>query len=329
MSLSRQFAKATAFVAFAALSHASFSSTGAAQTARIEVHPIKTMTLTDQQFLIGAKDGPEVIIGGELRLPKLGSDRLPAVVLMHGSGGISAYVNDWIPVLNSLGIATFLVDSFTGRGLTSVVNNQAQLGRLVQVLDSFRALELIAKHPRIDPSKIAAMGFSRGGQGVLYASVKQFQRMHGGGDAAFAVHIPFYPTCNTIFNDDENVTDAPIRIFHGTTDDYVPVAPCRSYVERLRKAGKNVELTEYPGAGHVFDGVQFKTALKLPDAHTTRNCRLEEIADGIVVNSQTKQRFTYGDPCVERGASVAYQEEAHKASLQAVKEILGANLKLN
>jgi dienelactone hydrolase len=329
MSQNLQVAKVTAFVAFAALSQAMFLSTGAAQTARIEVHPIKTMTLTDQQFLIGAKDGPEVIIGGELRLPRLGTDRLPAVVLMHGSGGISAYVNDWIPVLNSLGLATFLVDSFTGRGVTSVVNDQAQLGRLVQVFDSFRALELIAKHPRIDPGRIAAMGFSRGGQGALYASMNRFQRMHGAGGVAFAVHIPFYPTCNTIFADDEKITDAPIRIFHGAADDYVPVEPCRSYVERLRKAGKNVELIEYPGARHVFDGAQFKTPLQLPDAHTTRNCRLEETADGIIVNSQTKQRFTYGDPCVQRGAAVAYQEEAHKASLQAVKEILGANLKLN
>ena len=57
--------------------------------------------------------------------------------------------------------------------------------------------------------------------------------------------------------------------------------------------------------------------------------RAKEIADGIVVNSQTKQRFTYSDPCVERGVTVAYQEEAHKASIQAVKEILSANLKLN
>ena len=73
----------------------------------------------------------------------------------------------------------------------------------------------------------------------------------------------------------------------------------------------------------------FMTLLKLPDAQTTRNCRLEEIADGIVVNSQTKQRFTYNDPCVERGATVAYQEEAHKASVQAVKEVLGTNLKVN
>jgi dienelactone hydrolase len=186
-----------------------------------------------------------------------------------------------------------------GRGLTNVGNDQAQLGRLVQVFDSYRALELLAKHPRIDAGRIAAMGFSRGGQGVLYAMMKRFQKMHSVGGPAFVASIPFYPECDTTFIDDENVTDAPIHIFHGIADDYVSLPRCRSYVERLRRAGKNVELTEYEGAQHVFDGVQFKAPLKLPDAQTTRNCRLEEIADGIVVNSQTKRRFTYSDPCVE------------------------------
>jgi dienelactone hydrolase len=324
MDLNFPVSKLTAFVAFAALSQTLFSSTGAAQTARVE-----SMTLTDQQFLNGAKDGPEVIIGGELRLPRLGNERLPSVVLLHGSSGIAAYVNDWIPVLNSLGVATFLVDSFTGRGVTSVGNDQAQLGRLVQVFDSYRALEVLATHPRIDANRIAAMGFSRGGQGVLYAMMKRFQKMHSSGGIAFAVSIPFYPECDTAFVDDENVTDAPIRIFHGMADDYVSLSRCRSYVERLRKAGKNVELTEYESAQHVFDGVQFKTPLKLPDAQTTRNCRLEEIANGIVINSETKQRFTYSDPCVERGPTVAYHEEAHKASLQAVEEALRANFNLD
>jgi dienelactone hydrolase len=248
-------------------------------------------------------------------------------VLLHGSSGIAAYVNDWVPVLNSLGIATFLVDSFAGRGVTSVGNDQAQLGRLVQVLDSYRALELLTKHPRIDASRVAAMGFSRGGQGVLYATMKRFQKMHSTAGAAFAASIPFYPECDTAFVDDENVDDIPIRIFHGIADDYVSLPRCRSYVERLRRGGKDVILTEYAGAQHVFDGVQFKAPLKLPDAQTTRNCRLEEVADGIVVNSQTKQRFTYNDPCVERGPTVAYQEEAHKSSIAAVREILTANLK--
>jgi hypothetical protein len=60
MAVSFHVAKLTTFVTSAALSLALLSSTGTAQTARVEVHPIKTMTLTDQQFLNGAKDGPEV-----------------------------------------------------------------------------------------------------------------------------------------------------------------------------------------------------------------------------------------------------------------------------
>ena len=105
--------------------------------------------------------------------------------------------------------------------------------------------------------------------------------------------IPFYPECDTAFVDDVDVTDAPIRIFHGVADDYVSLARCRSYVERLRKAGKNVELTEYAGRYYVFDGAQFKAPLTLPEAQTTRNCQLEEIANGIVVNSQTNAVHLY------------------------------------
>ena len=69
------------------------------------------------------------------------------------------------------------------------------------------------------------MGFSRGGQAVLYASLKRFQRMHGPEGLEFAAYIPFYPACFTTYVDDENVSTKPIRIHHGTADNYVPVAP--------------------------------------------------------------------------------------------------------
>jgi hypothetical protein len=121
-------------------------------------------------------------------------------------------------------------------------------------------------------------------------------RPRGDSGTTFAASIPFYPECATAFVDDENVIDAPIRIFHGVADDYVSLPRCRSYVERLGTAGKDVELTEYAGA----HGVQFKPPLKLPDAQATRNCRLE-VADGIVVNSQTKQRSPITIPAWSAG----------------------------
>ena len=55
--------------------------------ARTEVRAIETLTLTDQQFLTGDKNGKAVTIAGELRFPQGASGRLPAVILQHGSGG--------------------------------------------------------------------------------------------------------------------------------------------------------------------------------------------------------------------------------------------------
>jgi dienelactone hydrolase len=299
-----------------------------AQTVHIEVHPLHALTLPDQQFLTGVKDGEPTVIAGELRIPRPGTDRLPAVVLVHGSGGVGANVDRWSQELNGIGLATFILDSFTGRGIANTTTNQAQLGRFAMINDAYRALELLAKHPRIDPARIALMGFSRGGQAALYASLKRFQRMHGPEGVEFAAYLPFYAPCNTRYIEDSEVSDKPIRLFHGTVDDYVPVAPCRAYVEHLRQAGKDVQLIEYPEAHHAFDVHTLTAPVHLPQAQTGRRCLWEETAGGQLINSQTKQAFRFEDPCIERGATVAYNAQAHHDALKAVKEFLMVTFKL-
>lgn len=298
-----------------------------AQVARMEIHPFGSTTLSDQEFLSGQKDGKPVTLGGELRLPRPGTDRLPVVVLLHGSGGVSGYVTDWERDLNAMGVATFVIDSFTARGIYRTDFDQSQLGRLAMIVDAYRALDLLAKHPRIDPARVALMGFSRGGQAVLYAGLKRFQRMHGTPGLEFAVYIPFYASCGTKFRDDEEMTDQPVRIFHGTADEMVPIEPCRTYVGRLRATGKDVRLTEYEGAGHVFDWQALKKPVRLDKAQTTRHCELVESHDGVVVNAKTRQPFTYSDACVELGGSIAYDEHASTAVRQAVGEIVDTLLK--
>jgi dienelactone hydrolase len=292
-----------------------------AETARLEIFCIETLTLTDQQFLLGAKDGIPARIGAELRLPP-GTARVPAVVLIHGSGGVGANVDGWARELNAMGVAVLILDAFTGRGITQTITDQSQLASFSMVVDAYKGLELLSQHPRIDPLQIAVMGFSKGGFAALYSSMKRFQRLWGPPGIEFAAYISFYTRCDAPLLEDEEVSDHPIRFFHGSADDYVPVEPTRRYVDRLKRAGKDVQLTVYEGARHAFDNPLNPSALSLPDAVLSSNCRREEKHPGNIVNLDTGKTFTWNDACVTRGATVGYDRQARDEAMGTVKDFL-------
>ena len=195
--------------------------------ARTEIHSIPSVTISDEQFLKGDSAGKPVVVSGVLRIAQ-GTGRLPAVVLIHGSGGMGENIDFWSRELNAMGISTFALDGFTGRGLASVNTDQAQLGRLNMIVDAYGMLDVLAKHPRIDPSRIVLMGFSRGGQAALFAAMKRSHQHWNKSGAEFAAYVPFYPDCMTSYRADTEVAEKPIRIYHGTPDDYNPVAPCKA-----------------------------------------------------------------------------------------------------
>jgi len=298
-----------------------------ANTARLEIYSIETLTLTDHQFLCGAEDGAPARIGAELRLPP-GTASVPAVVLIHGSGGVGANVDGWAQALNALGIAALILDTFTGRGISQTITDQSQLSSFSMIVDAYKALELLSRHPRIDRARIAVMGFSKGGFASLYSSMKRFQRLWCAPAIDFAAYISFYTRCDALLLDDEIVSDRPIRIFHGSADDYVPVEPTRRYVERLRRAGKDAQLTVYEGARHAFDNPLYPSVLPLPDAVSTSSCRREEKQPGNIVNLDTGKTFTWKDACVTRGATVGFDPHARDQAMSVVSDFLRAQWNL-
>lgn len=297
--------------------------------ARLEIHSIDTLTVSDQQFLRADGNGKQVNVAGEFRIAQ-GDGRLPVVIMLHGSGGITANVDMWSREFAELGVSSFVLDSFTGRGLTNVNPDQALLGRLNMILDAYKTLGVLAKHPRVDSARIALMGFSRGGQGALYASLKRFHQTWNTSGADFAAYLPFYPDCATTYVSDSDVVDRPIRIWHGTPDDYNPIATCKAYVARLKSAGHDVQLIEYPNAQHVFDNPTSGPApIVVKDGQTVRHCVIKEEPVGLLINAATKEPFTYKDPCVERDPHVMYDPVALPAAKQSVREFLRTAFKLN
>ncbi|HZC95528.1 MAG TPA: dienelactone hydrolase family protein [Bradyrhizobium sp.] len=296
---------------------------------RVEIYAIPSLTISDQQFLTGDANGKPVAVAGEFRIAQ-GSGKLPVVVLMHGSSGVGAGMEPWVHTFNAMGISTFVIDGFSGRGLTAVGPNQALLGRLNLIVDIYRSLEILAKHPRVDPDRIVLMGFSRGGQAALYASLDRFNKLWNKSGVQFAGYIPFYPDCSTTYATDTEVAARPIRIFHGTPDDYNPVASCKAYVARLQDARRDVVLTEYPDSQHAFDSglLGLNTITVSSNAQTARNCHIREGEGGVLMNADTQAPFGYKDTCIELNPHVGGNPATAQEARRAVSEFLQALFKL-
>ena len=250
---------------------------------------------------------------------------------MHGSSGVGAGMDGWVRHFNAMGISTFVIDGFSGRGLTATGPNQALLGRLNLIVDIYRSLEILAKHPRVDPERIVLMGFSRGGQATLYASLDRFNKLWNKSGVQFAAYIPFYPDCSTSYATDTEVAARPIRIFHGTPDDYNPVASCKAYVARLEAAKRDVVLTEYPDSAHGFDVglIGNNTVVEATGSQTVRHCTIKEGEGGVLMNAATQAPFSYKDSCVELSPHVGGNPTTALEARKAGSDFLQTLFKLS
>ena len=288
-----------------------FAPAAEAQFARQEVHPFQSAETPAADFLAGKKGAP-ITLAGYLRAPKA-SGKHPTVVLLHGAGGVGGHnepAGEWSRVLNEAGYAAFIVDSWSGRGLQNIAAEAARVNPMSRIYDLVGALDVLAKNPLVDASKIVVMGFSHGGQPALYSSLERFGKLFSS-DVRFAAHISVYGWCGITFHGDEAVTK-PVLMLHGAADDWVPAAPCREYASRLTKAGRNVHYIEYPDAHHGFDAPALAQVMKLAQGLSPRRCRGAESEGGVVLNVETKQPFGPSDPCLERGVTLHYNEVAMK-----------------
>lgn len=206
-----------------------------------------------------ARDGG-VTVKGELRIPPSQQPRLPAVLVLHGSGGKDdgrdAY---YIEALNKAGFATLEIDMFPAGG-------RPQIGPRATMPHGYGSLLFLARHPKIDPARIGVIGFSYGGMMTLLQASEEVTQEYTGGKARFAAHLAHYPVCFLHLNvvagraktfsasTYSRLTGAPVHIVIGDKDDFDEPDTCPKLVAALPEESRRyVAVTVHPGAYHAFD----------------------------------------------------------------------------
>lgn len=266
-------------------------------------------------------------INGVFTRPSGGTGNVPVMVIMHSSAGISdASTGAWSRHFLQMGIATFVVDSFTPRGLKSSWADQSVLTDAGSAADGLKALEAVAKIPGVDVNRIGVIGFSRGGMAALHTSIKRVNNTILGRNSPlkFALHIAFYPACVRY----GTPNGQPTLVVLGDKDFNHPVSACQNYVDELKQRGaKDVTFVVYPGATHGFDVERNKDVYNARIV-SHRDCKrrtedldnLSYLIEGVKVTA--KEYIDYSKSCSSYGMQVSYNQSADVASKKLVAEFV-------
>jgi dienelactone hydrolase len=203
-------------------------------------------------------DGRPVPLSGLMYRP-LGTGPFPALVLMHGCGGmvtnqgyVTASYRYWAERLALEGYVALLVDSFGPRGYRSICELQLRPIResRERADDIYAAQEWLAAQTYVARDRIGVIGWSNGASGTLYGMRESRPRR------GIRAAVAFYPGCRTLARSKTPYRPyAPLLILAGEADDWTPAAACVELAAIARKQGAAMETVTYPGAHHSFDRI--------------------------------------------------------------------------
>ena len=94
------------------------------------------------------KDQEKIKVFGKLTLPlKDNVEKLPLIIGVAGSLGWREHHYDYLKMFQNEGYATFELNSFKSRNITSTVGSQVEVTTSAMILDAYRPLEKLSNDP--------------------------------------------------------------------------------------------------------------------------------------------------------------------------------------
>lgn len=184
------------------------------------------------------------------------ADPAPAVILLHGAGGVSASrEGTYAAQFAAQGVASLVIDVFAARRdrASGFVERLIRITETMALADAFAGLAWLDGRPEVDVTRVVLIGFSYGGMASIFAAYRQVAERFAPEGPYFAAHVAFYGPCIARFADPAT-TGAPVLMLWGGRDDIIDPERCREIADDLDRGGSPVTLVEYPDAYHRWDG---------------------------------------------------------------------------
>lgn len=223
------------------------------------IYRFPTRNVSGFRALITGDPTPDAEGVGYLSLPAAASpaDRVPLMVILHGSGGTwGGRGARHAEFLRRHGIGALVIDTFLSRGLSrkdSYIRRLMEANVADQIANAFGALAALQDHPFIDGRNIGIMGYSMGGASAILCAYEQIARASSKNSARFALHVAFYAPC-IIQPSQRKPTGAPVIAFWGMEDGATPKSRCEAFLDAFEADGVVVQTTWYAGAAHGWNG---------------------------------------------------------------------------
>jgi dienelactone hydrolase len=195
---------------------------------------------------------PPVMLDGKLFLPPRRTGRLPLVIVVPGSLSVAPSHLRHAETFTDMGVAAFVLDPFSGRGVVSTVANQTQFSFAASAYDVLAAINVLAARSDIDARRIGLQGHSRGGTAALSAVMRPLRARVLRGEARVRAVLAAYPWCGHQFLDPD-VDAAEVRVLIGDRDEWVSAQQAQGYVQAIRLRGGRASIRIVRGAAHSFD----------------------------------------------------------------------------
>ncbi len=279
------------------------------------------------------RDGPTVMIPGNLLLPDVQKDKYAVVVIMSSSGGLVQRDWEMARIVNRAGAAAFVIDSFGARGIGMTINNKRKFTENEMASDAAVAIRWLQNQPRIDRSRIGVLGRSLGASTAMLMSTVPFRTAFKIGSQPPKLAIAIYPACMTHWKDPKMVPGGHIEMFLGEEDDVTPPKWCLELGEKMKAQGGSVNSIVYPRANHGFDEDPYARKGVNAMAENYGNCRYDQLDRGVAVRADNGGALNVKETwdaffasCVTRGARYGGDQNATTAMDKQIVEVVKARL---